>query len=523
MDDIAKQLKNEIQSIQEYIQQTESQHLATHWVKEMLDPFDQTEHIFSQSELQEIIEALFHARNQFHVNGSLGDRIGTILDKYEDLLPAPPASKHKSTDADLGGLFVEEGDSDPLIHGAPHDALPIDFSDDTTGNSKNLFSSLDLSGDENVTLMDFDRDEEEKAEIMDFGGDDKSAETIDLGQDGEEDQIVNFGQDEEETEIVKFDQDEEETEIVKFDQAELSPADEDLFKPVSIDFDTTAADPLEPQDQPTPEKETSKRSDPLPDPDVDGLFNEAPRAREMPPGRKEKSPAPGKMRQGKDKNSDSQIDIFADKVSLEDLMLRLDISLPKRDLKQLRNFLHNKLEDRVVRTLQGHQIAAGQYVLIPRINRFVKDGTLYPCTVKNLVKNYVALFGDIKDLMRYREHAFLNSEVPTPGWALITAESQRESLDKNYMEQLQTLRYLAPSVNLPANLVRRRTLVEAIYDIIVGRMVLSKKFQEQSLDWTSSGPSKTNFVCVHYAQNGIRLTDLPRTANNRSLGFCPNW
>ena len=499
MDDIAKQLKNEIQSIQEYIQQTESQHLATHWVEEMLDPFDQTEHTFSQSELREIIEALFHARNQFHVNGSLGDRIGMILDKYEDLLPASPASKRKSTDADLDSLLIEEGDPNALIHDASHEVLPIDFSDDTSGNPENLFSSLDLTGDENATLIDFDGDEEEKVEIIDFGGDDKSAATID------------------------FDQDEEEAENVNFDQDELSPADGDSFEPVSFDFETATTDPKELQDRPAPERDTPKFSDPLLDPNVDGLFNETPTAREMPHSRKEKSPAPGKLRLGKDKPSASQVDIFADKVSLEDLMLRLDISLPKKDLKQLRNFLHNKLEDRVVRTLQGHQLAAGQYILIPRINRFVKDGTLYPCTVKNLVKNYVALFGEIKDLMRYREHPFLNSEVPTPSWALITAESQRESLGKNYMEQLQTLRYLATSVNLPANLVRRRILVEAIYDIIVGRMVLSKKLQEQSLDWTSSGPTKTNFVCVHYAQNGIRLTDLPRTANNQSLGFCPNW
>ena len=91
------------------------------------------------------------------------------------------------------------------------------------------------------------------------------------------------------------------------------------------------------------------------------------------------------------------------------------------------------------------------------------------------------------------------------------------------MEQMQTLRYLATSLNLPSNLVRRRSLVEVIYDLIVGRMVLSKTFQQQSLDWTSSGPSKTDYVCVHYADNGIRIRDLPRTTHNRSIGFCPNW
>tara|TARA_Y100000588_G_C14244572_1_gene920870 strand:- start:1206 stop:1478 length:273 start_codon:yes stop_codon:yes gene_type:complete len=89
------------------------------------------------------------------------------------------------------------------------------------------------------------------------------------------------------------------------------------------------------------------------------------------------------------------------------------------------------------------------------------------------------------------------------------------------MEQMQTLRYLATSLNLPSNLVRRRTLIEAIYDIIVDRMVLGKTFQRQSLDWTYSGSTKTDYVCTHYSDNGI-ITDLPRTTHNRSLGFCPN-
>lgn len=71
--------------------------------------------------------------------------------------------------------------------------------------------------------------------------------------------------------------------------------------------------------------------------------------------------------------------------------------------------------------------------------------------------------------MRYRNDSLMSTEVPEPGWALVMVESPREGLGKNYMQQNQYLRYLSTSMSLPANLVRRRTMVEALYGLIVGR------------------------------------------------------
>ena len=62
-------------------------------------------------------------------------------------------------------------------------------------------------------------------------------------------------------------------------------------------------------------------------------------------------------------------------------------------------------------------------------------------------------------------------------------ESPREGLGKNYMQQNQYLRYLSTSMSLPANLVRRRTMVEALYDLIVGELVFGQHFQRATLDW----------------------------------------
>ena len=117
----------------------------------------------------------------------------------------------------------------------------------------------------------------------------------------------------------------------------------------------------------------------------------------------------------------------------------------------------------------------------------------------------------------------MTSELPELGWALITPEAPRESLQKSYMEQNQYLRYVATSFGIPSHLVRRRTLVEAVYDLIVGQLVLGKSMQRQTLDWTATGSAKNDYICLYFAPEGIRVRDMSRTTRHQSLGVCPNW
>ena len=50
-----------------------------------------------------------------------------------------------------------------------------------------------------------------------------------------------------------------------------------------------------------------------------------------------------------------------------------------------------------------------------------------------------------------------------------------------------------------------------------------KTLQKATLDWTSTGMSKTDFVCIYYSDAGIRLRHLSRQTRNKALGLCPNW
>jgi hypothetical protein len=216
--------------------------------------------------------------------------------------------------------------------------------------------------------------------------------------------------------------------------------------------------------------------------------------------------------------------IFSHALSIDDVAAGLDVVVTDADRKFFESRLRARLHDRVVASLRQSKAAEGQYILIPRLARLsTPTGQDMPATVKNLAKRYVGLFGDIRDLVRYRNHGLMSVEVPEAGWALITAEAPRESLGKNYMEQNQYLRYLSTSLSIPSHLVRRRTLVEAVYDLIVGQLVLGEQLQRASLDWTASSPAKNDFICIYSPDEGIRVRDLSRVTHHRSLGVTPNW
>ena len=468
MDQIAQHLKAEIESLQEYIQRTEERLQVSAWVSELLDPFERAERNFTDSELRKTLYALYHAKHRFSVNGHLSTRIDSILSRHQDLLP------------------------DLLEEPSPADAS----SDHLPARDPSIYSSEETD----------ERAEEDDEEIQDSPSPADADETIVESRSSTEEKFVDPPADDLSQ---LFDEEEDDGLPTKgfadklFQPSSSSEDKEDTPEATEVDAVNQKNGNFVPKsDLQAVEQASIDRLKLSPKERISSLRNRVPQP----------------------ETEEAQIvDIFLEKVELDDLLLRLDISIPLDDKTRLESLLRNKMADRVIPALQANPLFEKQYILIPRISRFTYDGVIYPCTIKNLARTFIALFGDIKDLMQYKTHSFLDSEVPEPGWALITPEAPAKSLSKNYMEQQQYLRYLATTIGLPSHLVRRRRLVEAVYDLIVGRMVLGTPLQNCTLDWTSTGTSKTDFVCVYSAEKGIRLRDLPRTTHNQALGVCPNW
>jgi hypothetical protein len=221
--------------------------------------------------------------------------------------------------------------------------------------------------------------------------------------------------------------------------------------------------------------------------------------------------------------AEEEYDIFSDKVSLDDLQAALGVTIPAEDLTHLENSLRARIVDKVVATMRTNKAAEKQFILMPRISRFIHNGQTHACTVISLAKTFPGLFGNLRDLGQFKGSSFLTSEAPDLGWSLITAEAPRENLQKSYMEQNQYLRYVATSFGVPSHLVRRRTLVEAIYDVIVGKLALGKELHKHTLDWTATGSGKNDFICLYVADEGIRVRAMGRTTRHQSLGMNPNW
>ena len=560
MDQIAEQLKEEIKSLQQYIGHTEKRLLATNWVETMLDPLEQIEDEFAEEEIKEVVEALFTARKKFSVNGHLAGRMDDFLNRYKHLIPIDDESnsnieglpakdplfspmaipsyaddeEHIAIDDLIAPHAVQSGsilpedridDIETVVSSTDERDTPADTQrENTLGENA---SSQPLYEQRDNTLIEQHRPAKEDSVPL--------SETRDLLNQDPDGLFAASGNDSDAT----IDKNSENkgtspaspTQDVAAKTAQPSGNPDDLFAATSSDSQ------LPKEKQPDKRKgsvATTKATNPakteLPNTNPDKLFD----AQDSKPDKTQDAkrrnttaqPA-SKIRQKNTENTDkvatATYDIFHQRIDLDDLLLDLGVDIPDQDKIQLKHLRKQKLESRTVAALQSYEPAAGQYVLIPRITRFIHNGTVYPCTVKNLARTFISLFADIKDLMQYKALPFLDGETPELGWSIVPIESPRETLDKNYIEQAQFLRFIATTTGVPSHLVRRRTLVESVYDIIVSRMTLDSPMQSKTLDWTSTGPGKSDFICVFHSEQGLRLRHLNRTQRNKALGLCPNW
>jgi hypothetical protein len=552
LEQIADQLRAEIQSLAEYIQRTEERLQVTDWVSQLLDPFEHLEDGLSRANLQRVVSVLHQARYRFEVNGNLSGRIEAILDRHSDLIGAQRHQVENRADMesmpardpaypDLSADDEEIQDTVPLDpEGRAFQAF--DFSaDDEPFAVDELFPSAAAPAAEAAQtdpsmatapprkpdiLTAPNADDPAPEPVSDAGGTPVASIPVDSVSEVEDAPAP----------LVRSSAaslPESDPSLSGAQSDDLPGTPDDLFSTwddaaLSVPEDAALSVPIRESESSPP---TVRRADQeLAAPDsasgsINDLFSDAPPSlsESPPPKRGSAKISTAETQDLAPEEPQQEGDLFAHKVSMEDLLLRLDITVPTRDRRQLENLLRSKITNRVVAALRTNTAFEKQFVLIPRLTRFIHGGQIYPCTVKNLARTFISLFGDIRDLIKYRDERFLDTEVPEQGWALITPEAPRESLNKSFMEQTQYLRYLSANLGVASHLVRRRTLVEAVYDCVVGRLVLGNTLQRQTLDWTSSSVGRNDYIGIYVSDSGIRLRELPRTTHNHALGTVATW
>ena len=163
------------------------------------------------------------------------------------------------------------------------------------------------------------------------------------------------------------------------------------------------------------------------------------------------------------------------------------------------------------------------YALIPRVSRFIKDGKDVPLTVVNLLRNYPQLFENVSNVIKYKSDPFFSKETPEVDWALVACETLPESRNKNYSQQRIVIKQYAQKHKTTELRVRRRNLVDALYDVIVVHTTVKENILKETVDMTESKHGVQNFVCINHGDQGIRINDVSRQQAHQLLGVCPNW
>lgn len=386
MDEIAHQLRSEIQSLEEHIERARNRLLAASWADELIGPFEEIENTLKTEDLSSVVVAFHHARNSFKVNGHLADRIDAILARHVDLIselgltttdvesaeyegvvlpPDADPGDTSSTD-EAGSLFFDEDEELPEEGGAvasdaPHlpafDEAAVEFGFDGNPDTGLPDYSSPDSGNPDFEMpgtVEFPRGELPAAELStaEFSGGDSAltdtadAVEIDFGKDAPVSGLrIDFGKDEASTDRV-------------------------------VDFGGD-----DPSSAPAGRMDAGS----------DDLFASS-------------APAP------------SLYSIFSHPISVDDVAAGLGLVVPAQDRTLLEQKLRTRLSDPVVAALRAQKSAEKQFILLPRLARGAQPagGTL-PLTVKNMAKRYIGLFGDIRDLMRYRNDSRLPKSLSRDG------------------------------------------------------------------------------------------------------------
>lgn len=462
MEEISRQLQDEILALQDHIFRVEDHFLATAWIAQILPPFKSLEPRLTPEDLGTLLSTLQRVQAQFSVNGKLAPQIAALVERYPDLLRAAAAAPEWTPQ------FLEETATAPEQEEAVAEG---------EGESEERVISWPGPGGEDIDdLLD-------AAEVLAGAAPPKPASASAPATPPEKSKP-------------------------KAKPAAQGDDSEDLSG-LSLGLITAGHSPRRaPQPAAGPKAAPAGPvSSPAAPPERAPVQLVAPPS--APPQRAVALPG---------KASPSTLSLL--RIGLDALPAQLHLSLPSQDLPQFEVGLSKKLSSRLMESLR-ERAAGGSYVLLPRVARFIYQGTLYPCTARVLAKIFRPFFGELQDVMRFRNCAFLN-EMPEPGWALITPEALPATLGKSYLDQHQDLRHLADELGVIPRLVRRRSLVEALYDLIAVRLVLGERFQQRTVDWTSSSSTAADGIGVYFSADGIRFKDLARTVHHPVLGACPS-
>ena len=239
-------------------------------------------------------------------------------------------------------------------------------------------------------------------------------------------------------------------------------------------------------------------------------------------------------RQAKEEDKDSEADesntadLLAKityQVSLDDLEKKLGIQVIPEDRLRLDRQLAKKMREPTIRALlEGAEKEGVTLAILPRLPRCIRAGQLFTVTGANMVRGYPQFFDNVQQVvLKLRTESFFLQESPELDWAIFTCEVLPSSREKSYMQQKQALKEHAERYQSNELRVRRRNLIDTIYDLIIIKFVYDQNLLSETVDLTESKIGRQNLAVINFGENGIRISDIARQQTHALLGVCPSW
>lgn len=131
------------------------------------------------------------------------------------------------------------------------------------------------------------------------------------------------------------------------------------------------------------------------------------------------------------------------------------------------------------------------------------------------------VFGQGKEQPWYATEGFAHNEVPHSGWSLVRKKAIPGSLDRTWQDQSEILKRWTAENHILPEIIRRRTAVEAVYDVLLYYGQNRESEVDLLYDWTATLSSEGWPVFISCYDSHLWIDALPEDAREPCIGVYP--
>ena len=127
----------------------------------------------------------------------------------------------------------------------------------------------------------------------------------------------------------------------------------------------------------------------------------------------------------------------------------------------------------------------------------------------------------LKDEWTIGQEPFATAATPSVGWRLVHGAPVTSTCNLTYEEQSSALTAYAESIGL-ANLLSRRSAIEAAYDTVLLGRARGVRLLEDAWDWSDTPTEDGGYITVgEFGADGLSILGYSRAVRFGTLGICP--